>query len=439
VDQKKEVEVYRKVLDRVDSAGRQFSAGAPLSLEQALELANEHNERLAISGEDYLQALIEKDRVAARFLPTIDLAPSYTISDPVGNAPISSTDVLDVPVGSSMKLFNGFSDVAKLNSAKFTIEQRRNLLLDVQATVLLDVARTYYRILSAERSVEVLVNSLKVQEERVRDIQARQQAGLARPLDVAQTEAAAASARVSLVQARSDVRNGRSVLGFLVGTAVQDSALADQFQTPGSILSLPEAVALGQRQRGDLAGARAGVQAAEQNVKAAVGQYYPSVGLDLNYLLYRQSAPRESDWNGVLSANVPIFSGGVIHANVRTAWSELRQAVLSESLLERQVTQEVQIGYDNVTASEQRLGELRTQLAAAADAFRQAEQSYNVGLATNLERLTAQDRLLSTQLQLTNEEFARKIAYLNLLRVMGRFSLQTGVMATTQPTTKQAD
>jgi len=70
---------------------------------------------------------------------------------------------------------------------------------------------------------------------------------------------------------------------------------------------------------------------------------------------------------------------------------------------------------------------------------RSSEQSCNAGLATNLDRLTAQDRLLSTQLQLTNEEFARKIAYLNLLRVMGRFSLQSGVMAATQPTTKQAD
>src|SRR6266705_3426642 len=65
--------------------------------------------------------------------------------------------------------------------------------LDAQAVVLLDVARTYYQVLRSERSVEVLKNSLNLQDARVRDFQARRRAGVVRPLDVAQTEAQASA------------------------------------------------------------------------------------------------------------------------------------------------------------------------------------------------------------------------------------------------------
>ncbi len=82
VDQQKEVQVYRDVLGD-PAATRPASAPAeePLSLRQALRMANRHNEQLSLSGEDYLQALIDKDRAFAGFLPTVNLSPSYLVLD----------------------------------------------------------------------------------------------------------------------------------------------------------------------------------------------------------------------------------------------------------------------------------------------------------------------------------------------------------------------
>jgi hypothetical protein len=44
---------------------------------KALLLTNAQNESLSIEGERYLQALINRQRAVASFLPTLDLAPSY--------------------------------------------------------------------------------------------------------------------------------------------------------------------------------------------------------------------------------------------------------------------------------------------------------------------------------------------------------------------------
>jgi outer membrane protein TolC len=95
----------------------------------------------------------------------------------------------------------------------------------------------------------------------------------------------------------------------------------------------------------------------------------------------------------------------------------------------------VQIALQNLTSAQQRIAELGTQLRAAQQAFNQADQSYNVGLATNLERVTAQDQLLSAQLQLTSARFDRTLAYLELARSTGRLRWRLENTPSSAPTT----
>lgn len=445
VDQEKEVAEYRKLVD-LPPATQPVLTG-PLTLRQALLLANQQNERLSIEGENYLQALINRQRAVAGFLPTVNLSPSYFRRDATGSSTSNSntaggssaqTSGLDVSVVGDINLFNGFADVARLRASDLTIEQRRALLLDAQEALLADVVRVFFDVLRNEELIRVLENSLKVQDERVRDIRGRQAAGVARPLDVAQTEAQASSTRVTLVDARNAVRNGRAALAFLVGSPVMQLPLVDAYLLPEAIVPLESLHSIAQKQRQDLIGAQQAVLASRQQVEAAFRQYYPSVSLNLEGFLYRETIPDARRWEALLSANVPIFAAGRIQADVREAWSLYRQAGLFSSQLSRQVFRETEQAYQNLVSSEQRLAELQTQVAAARAAFEQAEASYNVGLATNLERVVAQDRLLSAELDLAGEQFTRKIAYLDLLRAIGGLREELETRATTMPTTRAA-
>ena len=170
----------------------------------------------------------------------------------------------------------------------------------------------------------------------------------------------------------------------------------------------------------DVRAAIAAIAAAQQAVRAAFSQYYPSVSLNFSAFLYRENFDDASKWTAVLNANLPIFTAGLIRADVREAWSALRQAALLESITRRQVMQDVQIAYQNVLASRARLTDQRTQVDAARDALNQAEASYRVGLATNLERLTAQSQLLNAELQLAGEQYDQSLLLLDLTRFVGR-------------------
>jgi outer membrane protein len=444
VKQKQEVQVYRKVLDARMPATAPY-ADEPLTLARALQLANQTNESLARSGEDYLQALIDRDRAAASFLPTISLAPSYALQDKAGGSGNggggggNDTHRLDVPANGQANLFNGFRDVANYKRAGFTIAQRKALLLDLQESILLDVAQTYYQVLRSERSVGVLQNSLTLQEQRLADVRGQQQAGLARPLDVSQSQADAAATRTSLIQARSDVRNGRTLLGFLIGRPLGTIPLADHLAVPEQVAAMKQLLQWAARDRQDIRAAESAVEAARQQVEVALGAYYPSLTLDVNAYLYRESLPTDSAWNALLSARIPIFQAGLIRADVRTAWSQLRQAMLDAALARRQSAQQVRTAYENFTASAQTLAALATQVQAAQAALQQAEASYRVGLATNLERLTAQNTLLSAQLQQASAAYDQKVFYLDLLRATGRLSVmpdQTALAPPASPATQ---
>jgi outer membrane protein TolC len=442
LSQKRDIAQYRKILDQDVPLAPASQPGETLSLAEAFALANQYNERIAISGEDYVQALIARDQAISAFLPTFAIGNNNTWQNPpIIRVPTNLTPAqaqlfsglegsfdalippartVDVPISGQITVFNGFRNVSQLRQAGFNISRQRGLLLDLQATVLLDTAGAYYAVIQSEEAVDVLTNSIEVQEARVRDVRAKREAGLARILDVSQTEAQAAASRVRLIDARSNSVKARALLGLAIGTETAVLSKLTDNLVVGDVPDLGMLLQQAELGRQDLVAARETVQVAEQGVYQAFSQYLPSATFSAQYFLDRQSIPATSDWIRLLTVNMPIFSAGLIEEGIRNAWSQLRQARLAESLTRRLINQQVQVAYEDFTATGKRISELKIEAEAAAEALRQAEQAYAAGLATNLDRIQAQDLLLTAQLQLVVEQYRYKLDYLRLLRQVGQ-------------------
>lgn len=448
--QQQEIARYRKVLDAHAPTTLPVRENeTPLTLEDAFALANRNNEQLALSGEDYLQAIINKNRDFAAFLPTVNLSAGYSAAynDRVGGGFTNTTPPRRLPthsqlsysksgsIGTGMNLFNGFRDVAALRQATDIIEQRKASLLDAQATLLLNVTQTYYLVLQSEESERVLQNSLQLRQEQIRDMQARVKLGNARPLDLAQAQADEASTRASLRQAEANAINARSELAFLLGMPAITGPLADRYIVPHPLLSENQFELLAQSYRQDLIAARDSVRASEQGIRQAIGEYFPTLNVNVDYFLFNNPG---SLWTAGVSGNIPIFSAGTIEADIRTAWSVCRQAELTESYIRRSSLNDVQTAYQNLVNSTEQIADLQESVNAARKAFELADRLYHIGGGTNLDRLTAQDTLQTAELSLTNEKYSEKINYLTLLRVAGLLEpdYPTTPVPTTGPTTQ---
>lgn len=435
VDHRGDVSLYHSILEPANAAPTAYDIASPLSLHDALRRAEADNETIASRGEDYIQALAEKMRDAGTFLPTISLDPQYTLShnsQNVGGTFITSGSSGTVQqTGGQGRLAHNISaplaanftgslaNVSTLQAATWTVEQRAQLLMDERQAILLSVAQSYYTALRAERQATTFETSLKVKAEKVRDQEARRRLGAVRPLDVAQSQADFASTQVSLIQAQTDAYNARSALARLMGVPSVDGTLTDDFVPPTKIESLDDWRRAGNAQRNDLRAARSATAASRLKVEAAIREYLPTVTINFDYFLYND--PRSGTlWTNGVSAHVPIFSALTIEADIRSAWSQYRQAGLLESQTARQVRDDINENYRTFLSSRQQVERLTVEVAAAQNAYDLAERAYQLGSDSNLDRLTQQDALLTAQLNLLSEEFSVKSSYLGLLRASGK-------------------
>ena len=432
VNQEKEQSYYQDVLRGENArAPKSLEPNQPLSLVTALEMANWHNEQLAIKGEEYLQALIDKDRAASNFLPQIAYIPTYTQQEKVTFAGASSfvgdfvlPHTFDEPVNAKINL-NVPGDVANSKRAESAARQQRSLLLDLKSTVLLDVSRVYYQVLLAEAREKVLENSVNVQRDRVADIRSKYRAGTALKLDVVQVEAQLSQTQVSLIKARNDVSTGRATLAFLVNEPSVENSLSDTLRLPSRLPPNEQLLSTAWNHRDDFNAAAYQVEMSTHILQEAWSRYFPSISLNFTYFLSRQSFPSEVDWIGSLGLNLPIFSAGLTHDDVRTAWSMLRQAKLAEVYLQRQISKELTVAVENYNDIRKQAEELKIQVKAAEEQMQRSIYAYENGLATNLDTLIARDRLLNARLSLTEASFNEKIFFLNLMRILGRFDAES--------------
>jgi outer membrane protein TolC len=445
IDQEKEVASYRDILDQSASQPAQSQPAdqpmtRPLSLDEALFLANQNNEQLGLKGEEFVQALIAKQRAVSNFLPTVALQPSYALhgnSPSLGALRTSDSDQrFQMPLNGSVNVFNGGRDISNVQSTEKTIAQRKDLLLDLQSSVLLNVAQVYYQVLRSERQVAVLTDSQALQRARLADVTSRFRNGLGTKLDVSQSQSQLDATSVSLTRAINDVDTGRTLLARLIGVHSITGALADTYAVPATVPDVQSFETKALAHRMDIQAAREAIDAARLNVDAAFAQYYPSVSLNAAGFMYPDLFTDASHWNALLIANIPIFTAGIIHADVRNAWSKYRQALLADVGTKREVLKSVQTAYFNLTSSRKVIQGLQSQVAAATESYDLSRKAYANGLAINLDVLAAQDALLSAQLQLASAQFDQTVFYLTLLRAAGNFDQQ--ITAATQPTSQAA-
>ncbi|TAJ24733.1 MAG: hypothetical protein EPO68_01105, partial [Planctomycetota bacterium] len=140
----------------------------------------------------------------------------------------------------------------------------------------------------------------------------------------------------------------------------------------------------------------------------------------------RDSEPSEQDWSSFVELRLPLFSAGRIRAGVRDALSRLREARAEHARAARAVRRDCEIAHENLAASKVRVAELGVRLAAARDAFAQAESLYDAGFGTNLERLVAQDQQLAAELELESARLEAQERELALLGARGELGAWIG-------------
>jgi len=407
------------------------------TLDDCFQAATRRSERTARAEEDYLQARLLKVTARGAVLPRVTLEDNYYRQNSVSlpgctSGGFACTDTRNQALlRLEQPIFSGFRDRSFLAFSANNTEAFRYRAEDARRVLYGSLAQVFYSALQREGEVKTLEDSLTVERERFREIQARHEAGLARKTEVLLVQSQLAEDESKLTRARNELQVVREQLSFLMAVQL-DLPLHDDPDVPGSAEkafgndsvapALDERIREAAAQRSDVREREKSVEAARYQVLLARGEYYPTLSLEADAILSRQNySPfaQETDWTAEVDLSFPLFDGGRIRANVATAQSKLRQAILERDELVRQVGLEVQSAWLTFRSDGAQLATLEASVASADENDRLVREEYRNGLATNLEVITGHNQLLSSRLELEHQRYQVKLDWVALRLAQG--------------------
>ncbi|MFQ3610090.1 MAG: TolC family protein, partial [Fimbriimonadales bacterium] len=227
---------------------------------------------------------------------------------------------------------------------------------------------------------------------------------------------------VQQIQARNALRLAQSELKRLIGweqtRPLPDLVPVEAPETLPPVENLESLWARARAQRPDLRNAELSAQVSRLGVDIARNS-------SLLQLQVSVRGTREFDPNtrtqGAFQvlASYPLFDGGLTRANLRQAEADFRSAQFQLLQTERDAYAEVESAFLSYSESGERLQAARVALTAAQRNFEAARDSFQEGVGTIVEVLTAQLALVTAQTNFVQAVYDSAIAQLQLRLAVG--------------------
>jgi len=350
-------------------------------------------------------ALIESPASQVR-----DVQPPLAAASPtpsITNAQASDVSYSISVLGSQL-IFNGttFPEIRgtffQRDSAYFAF---RNVLDSLIATV----KTQFYQIVVNSELIKVQEQSVHLLESQLKDQQNRFEAGTVPRFNVLQAEVALYNQIPQLITAQNNYRISKLTLAKTLGLYFEPrrgenpplEVVGEMPYIPRPI-NLADAIEMGKERRPFLKQARANVLNQLQQVRAAAGQWLPTITTTGGGEWV--SSPTNSSWHDIskgwlalVQGSLPIWDSGAIAGQVIQ-----QRALLSETKITydddvRQVELEIQQAYSNLQQNEELVKSQEKNVELADEALRLAKARLDAGAGVQLDVLNAQVQLLTAQ------------------------------------------
>ena len=411
-----------EIRSRDDARSRHeaLAARPELSLDDCWRLALHRSETLALDGEELARIRARYEQVFGQILPYASFRATYTRQD---EPPTSSGDTVAQSFRQKERtqynfnlrqpIFSGLREFYALRQNRALAAAGEDALRHAKLFLYADVADAFYAVLAADRELATRRDALRLAQERLDELSARNRLGISRRAEVLQQEAEAASIQAAIERLIGALGTAWDALRFLTGVAGVRT-LADAMPEPAPLPPAADFTARALARRRDLRALDAQVLAAEEGVGIARAGYFPSADLETNYYTHREGISADIDWDVLLSLEIPLFEGGVTQARIREARSFVRSAALEAQRRRREVEREVARAWTSAAAFHAELGSLEKAVASAQENYDIVQAEYRQNITTNIEVLTSFNTLQAVRLDRDRSRFQAKLARVRL-------------------------
>ena len=321
-------------------------------------------------------------------------------------------------------LFAGGRDYYTYRAAAHRADAGREMLRGTEVDVAMQARLDYIGAVRETESLQVLVDLLRNIDERLRVTREQFEAGRVPRYYVLRDEAERANVlqMQATTQSRADLAliALKTTLGIDLASVV---TLSERLDYVPVTLSVDEGIREASESQPELKVAIKQREAAEAEVRAAYGNYFPQVSLSYMYdwLWTKNNESKNSDGYSVgVVVTLPLFDGLLRENALKTAKSKLERAVQGEGLVRQQIAKDVNQAALMLTAADKGVAAARTGLELAEEDFRVVRERFESGRGIQVEVLDAQVALTRARFNIVNALAEYHSAQAMWLRATGR-------------------
>jgi outer membrane protein TolC len=300
-------------------------------------------------------------------------------------------------------------------AAQLSVMDARDLV--VQAT-----ASAYLQIVADASRVEAIRSQVATSQALYDRAVDQQNAGTASGIDVLRSQVELKQQQQRLLAQRNQFDRDKLALGRVIGLPPgQEFNLSETAPfSPLTSLTQDEALKTALAQRPDYQSYQARVRAAQETVKAARGERYPTAGVtadygDVGYTL----ANSHGTFSFVASAKINVFDGGRIRGDEVRAKAALKQSQDELADLAGQIDYQVRTAFLDIRTAADQVVVAQDNLDLANQTLVQARDRFAAGVTDNIEVVQAQESVASANDNLIAALYAHNLAKIDLARALG--------------------
>lgn len=301
-------------------------------------------------------------------------------------------------------------------------EEGRNL---VQTNLIADIAYLYYQLLALDNEMEVIQETIGLQERALEIVKIQKKAGAANELGVEQFSTQLLNSMAMEKETRQRIIETETQLNYLLGRYPQKIQRDKDFinvREPFKIeVGIPSQLLLN---RPDIKQAELELVAAKADVKAARAAFFPTLNLNGTYGLqaFRTNlllSPESIAYSLLGGISAPILNRRAIKADFYFSGAREQEAYYNYH-------QTVLNAYAEVFAQQASIENLQdikeikiNQVDIATKSIETSTKLFTTGNATYLEVLLAQKNVLDSRLELVDTSKRQYIAFVNMYKALG--------------------
>lgn len=320
-------------------------------------------------------------------------------------------------------VYDGGKTVSSVHRAKNQVISARAQLLATEQSVFINTVQAYVNVVQDQQLLQINISNEQILTRQLQSTNDRFRVGELTRTDVAQAEAALASATAQRETAEGTLQSARATYEQLVGQPPDHLSTPQPLRLP--VTTLDQADALAGRNNPNVVAALFTDSAARDAFDVAYSALLPTVNVQVSaFRNSNQAFPGFSESGGQVLGNIsfPLYQGGSEYAAIRQARQQEIQARKQLEDQRRTAVQAATAAWEQLAAARASIASNRSAVRANEIAVEGLEREALVGSRTTLDVLLGVQSLLQAQTALVQALATLVISSYQVAQAVGRLT-----------------